>query len=72
MQFPAVFSMVFAIASLGAFVQARPSPCPDVRRLPPPSNNPSWKRDDILNGKASPEICCSYGVCKGDVVVMSG
>ncbi|KAI3532748.1 hypothetical protein CaCOL14_008949 [Colletotrichum acutatum] len=60
MQFPAVFSMVLAIASLGAFVQARPSPCPD------------WKRDDILNGKASPEICCSYGVCKGDVVVMSG
>lgn len=40
MQFPAVFSMVLAIASLGAFVQARPSPCPDVRRLPPPSNTP--------------------------------
>ncbi len=27
------------------------------------------KRDLILNGKLSPEECCSYGKCKGDVVV---
>ncbi len=28
-----------------------------------------FKVDLILNGKLSPEECCSYGMCKGDVVV---
>ncbi|OHW93184.1 hypothetical protein CSPAE12_08132 [Colletotrichum incanum] len=60
MQLPTILPMALAIASLGFLVQGRPLPCPDA------------KRDDILNGKASPEVCCSYGICKGDVVVMSG
>ncbi|CCF47346.1 hypothetical protein CH063_15768 [Colletotrichum higginsianum] len=60
MQLPTVLSLALTMVSLGAFVQGRPLPCPDE------------KRDDILNGKASPEICCSYGICKGDVVVTSG
>ncbi|OLN84379.1 hypothetical protein CCHL11_05945 [Colletotrichum chlorophyti] len=60
MKLPTIFSVIAAVVSLSALSQARPLPCPD------------WKRDDILNGKASPEICCSYGICKGDVVVLSG
>ncbi|KAK2043053.1 hypothetical protein LZ31DRAFT_595933 [Colletotrichum somersetense] len=60
MQLPTLLSVALVAASLSVFVQGRPLPCPDA------------KRDDILNGKANPEICCSYGICKGDVVVRSG
>ncbi|KAK1968199.1 hypothetical protein LZ32DRAFT_661170 [Colletotrichum eremochloae] len=60
MRLPTMLSLALAAASVGVFVQGRPLPCPDA------------KRDDILNGKANPEICCSYGICKGDVVVRSG
>jgi hypothetical protein len=30
------------------------------------------KIDAILNGKLDPSECCSYGKCKGDVVVSVG
>ncbi|SPO02329.1 uncharacterized protein DNG_05002 [Cephalotrichum gorgonifer] len=36
---------------------ATPVPCPDETR------------DLILSGKLSPEACCPYGVCRGEVVV---
>ncbi|KAH9906484.1 hypothetical protein F4778DRAFT_652275 [Xylariomycetidae sp. FL2044] len=26
-------------------------------------------RDAILQGRAQPELCCPYGICKGNVVV---
>ncbi len=29
-------------------------------------------RDAILRGDLSPEACCSYGICLGDVVIQSG
>ncbi|KAH6634252.1 hypothetical protein B0J18DRAFT_461440 [Chaetomium sp. MPI-SDFR-AT-0129] len=28
-----------------------------------------YKRDLILKGELSPEACCSYGRCLGDVVI---
>jgi len=31
-----------------------------------------WKVDAILKGDMAPEECCSYGVCKGGVVVAVG
>ncbi|KAF6805199.1 hypothetical protein CMUS01_14673 [Colletotrichum musicola] len=60
MKLSSVISAAATVISLGAIVQARPLPCPDL------------KRDAILNGQASPEICCSYGTCKGDVNILSG
>lgn len=33
---------------------------------------PQSKRDQILMGTLEPEACCSYGICKGDVVVQGG
>ncbi|OAA65989.1 hypothetical protein SPI_02776 [Niveomyces insectorum RCEF 264] len=51
------FALAAMILSLVGLVQATPVPCPDS------------KIDLILNGKLSPEVCCSYGICKGDVVI---
>lgn len=62
-------------------VSASPVPCPDVsiphhvlfHRKPPIANIlPQSKRDQILMGTLEPEACCSYGICKGDVVVQGG
>jgi len=33
---------------------------------------PDEKVDLILNGKMDPAECCSYGRCKGDVVISVG
>ncbi|EJP70707.1 hypothetical protein ACQRIT_003469 [Beauveria bassiana] len=33
---------------------------------------PDEKVDAILNGKLDPSACCSYGICKGDVVISVG
>ncbi|KAF0326570.1 hypothetical protein RB213_003696 [Colletotrichum asianum] len=60
MQFNTIVSAAVAAFSLGAVIQARPLPCTDL------------KRDLILSGQASPEICCTYGICKGDVNIISG
>ncbi|KAL0935361.1 uncharacterized protein CTRU02_209952 [Colletotrichum truncatum] len=60
MQLYAILTAAATVFSLSAMVQARPLPCPDL------------KRDLILSGQASPEICCSYGTCKGDVNIISG
>ncbi|KAL8409113.1 hypothetical protein RB594_007528 [Gaeumannomyces avenae] len=50
-------SALLAVLSIGAQVHATPVACPDD------------KRDAILRGALKPEACCSYGRCKGDVVV---
>ncbi|EGX91245.1 hypothetical protein CCM_05403 [Cordyceps militaris CM01] len=57
-------------------------PCPDVSCSGPtcPSHaqntNKSfvvqYKVDAILNGQLDPSACCSYGTCKGDVVISVG
>ncbi|KAL1903466.1 hypothetical protein Sste5346_000093 [Sporothrix stenoceras] len=52
----AVATIVMSFASIA---QATPIPCPDS------------KIDLILNGKLSPDACCSYGICKGDILVKS-
>jgi len=53
-----------AVASASVLVAAAPigpsGPCPDA------------KVDAILKGLMDPSECCSYGVCKGDVVVSVG
>ncbi|OAA61542.1 hypothetical protein ISF_05621 [Cordyceps fumosorosea ARSEF 2679] len=33
---------------------------------------PDYKVDAILNGQLDPSACCSYGKCKGDVVISVG
>ncbi|ATY59175.1 hypothetical protein A9K55_002765 [Cordyceps militaris] len=33
---------------------------------------PDYKVDAILNGQLDPSACCSYGTCKGDVVISVG
>ncbi|EFZ03656.1 hypothetical protein X797_004854 [Metarhizium robertsii] len=33
---------------------------------------PDSKIDAILIGRMKPEECCSYGICKGDVVISVG
>ncbi|CAJ2500577.1 Uu.00g034300.m01.CDS01 [Anthostomella pinea] len=43
--------------SLTGLTSASPVRCPDS------------KRDAILRGEIAPEYCCSYGICKNDVVV---
>lgn len=30
------------------------------------------KVDAILKGEMDPSVCCSYGICKGDVVISVG
>ncbi|CAK7246413.1 MAG: hypothetical protein STHCBS139747_008044 [Sporothrix thermara] len=53
-----LLSAVAAVAlSFANIAQATPLPCPDS------------KIDLILNGKLSPDACCSYGICKGDILV---
>lgn len=50
--------LVAAAASLVAAAPITPNgPCADS------------KVDAILKGEMDPSECCSYGVCKGDVVV---
>ncbi|POS78812.1 hypothetical protein DHEL01_v202801 [Diaporthe helianthi] len=60
MWFRITIQAVFAAVLLGSMASASPVPCPDS------------KRDQILMGKLEPEACCSYGICKGDVVVQGG
>jgi hypothetical protein len=79
------FSLFFSILLAGAPILAAPigpdGPCPDV------STHLSLdyrthqiltslflqaKVDAILKGEMDPSECCSYGVCKGDVVVSVG
>ncbi|KIH91640.1 hypothetical protein SPBR_02144 [Sporothrix brasiliensis 5110] len=47
------------VGSFASIAQATPIPCPDS------------KIDLILNGKLSPDACCSYGICKGDILTKS-
>ncbi|KAK7430293.1 hypothetical protein QQZ08_003269 [Neonectria magnoliae] len=55
------FLLVAAAASMVAAAPITPNgPCPDA------------KVDAILKGEMDPSECCSYGVCKGDVVVAVG
>ncbi|CAK7198831.1 hypothetical protein SEUCBS139899_001498 [Sporothrix eucalyptigena] len=44
------------VVSFASIARATPLPCPDS------------KIDLILNGKLSPDACCSYGICKGDIL----
>ncbi|KAM0287973.1 hypothetical protein ACHAQH_000040 [Verticillium albo-atrum] len=60
MKLQVVFSALTAVLSFGITARASPVPCSDINR------------DLILSGRAQPEICCSYGICKGDVVVAGG
>ncbi|KAK6820601.1 hypothetical protein PG990_012587 [Apiospora arundinis] len=60
MRFNLILSAITATLSFGGFVQASPIRCPDSTR------------DAILKGDTPPEQCCSYGKCKGEVVIMSG
>ncbi|KAF3357707.1 hypothetical protein VDGD_21326 [Verticillium dahliae] len=60
MQLHIICSAMAAMLSFGIAVQASPLRCSD------------FDRDLILSGKAQPEICCSYGICKGDVVIRGG
>ncbi|CAI4218591.1 unnamed protein product [Parascedosporium putredinis] len=50
---------ISAALSLGSLANSKPVglPCPDKII------------DQILSGKIGAEICCPYGICKGDVVV---
>jgi len=57
MQLRLFVPLMAAMVSLGGVVQGTPVPCPDS------------KVDAILKGEMSPEECCSYGRCKGDVVI---
>ncbi|KAH7156308.1 hypothetical protein EDB81DRAFT_647158 [Dactylonectria macrodidyma] len=53
--------LLAAAASMVAAAPITPNgPCPDS------------KVDAILMGDMDPSECCSYGVCKGDVVVSVG
>lgn len=82
MQFKITIQAVLAAVLFGSMVSASPVPCPDVsmphRALHRTPDNmlltyvPQSKRDQILMGKLEPEACCSYGICKGDVVVQGG
>ncbi|KUI60500.1 hypothetical protein VP1G_11224 [Cytospora mali] len=60
MQFQITLPALLAALFLGSIASATPVPCPDS------------KRDQILMGTLEPEACCSYGICKGDVVVQGG
>ncbi|KAG8163459.1 hypothetical protein KVR01_006756 [Diaporthe batatas] len=60
MQFRVAIQAVLAAVLFGSMASASPVPCPDS------------KRDQILMGTLAPEACCSYGICKGDVVVQGG
>ncbi|CEJ88997.1 hypothetical protein VHEMI04953 [[Torrubiella] hemipterigena] len=57
-------SALFLIASLVSLAMAAPmgpdGPCAQA------------KVDAILNGNMQPEECCSYGKCKGHVVIAVG
>ncbi|KAH7374980.1 hypothetical protein B0T11DRAFT_269481 [Plectosphaerella cucumerina] len=57
-------------------VKATPVRCSDVRSLTSEwwevADEAQTQRDLILSGQASPETCCSYGTCKGDVNVSGG
>ncbi|PHH54046.1 hypothetical protein CFIMG_001024RA [Ceratocystis fimbriata CBS 114723] len=50
------FASLAALGSLGG-VLASPIVCPDDLR------------DLILSGQVPEEVCCSYGVCRGNVVI---
>ena len=79
MQLNVTLPKIAAVILLGGLAQASPIRCPDVREIPPFSiysitprtrTNMSFQstRDAILRGDVSPEACCSYGVCVGEVV----
>lgn len=78
MKSQAILSLALAILSLGHSVTGTPVRCSDASV---PSRHLScctWltqiqvQRDMVLAGEASPETCCSYGTCKGDVNVSGG
>lgn len=54
----------------------RESPSPATSIHFPGNTNETFllqeKVDAILNGKLDPSACCSYGICKGDVVISVG
>jgi len=74
---------IVVLLALVPAVSLTPIPCPDVSpghpSIPhfpaPPTHSKTdmmlgqLKRDLILKGELSPEACCPYGRCKGDVVV---
>lgn len=82
MQLRITIPAVLAAVLFGSIASASPVPCPDVSTplpctLPSHANmlltyGPQSKRDQILMGTLEPEACCSYGICKGDVVVQGG
>ncbi|KLU81324.1 hypothetical protein MAPG_00415 [Magnaporthiopsis poae ATCC 64411] len=57
MQCRFLISAALAVLSIGSTVLATPIMCTDD------------KRDAILRGALAPEACCSYGRCKGQVVI---
>jgi len=56
MRFHSIIPAIAAALYLAGLAKGSPIHCDD------------WTRDLILQGKLPPEVCCSYGVCKGDVV----
>lgn len=84
MQFGITIPAVLAAILFGSMASASPVPCPDVSKTPTTyfsfqshvnmllTYGLQSKRDQILMGTLEPEACCSYGICKGDVVVQGG
>ncbi|RBR11806.1 uncharacterized protein FIESC28_08845 [Fusarium coffeatum] len=61
------FTLVFAASA--AFVTASPIARSSIS---PTGPCPESKVDAILKGEMDASECCSYGKCKGDVVVSVG
>jgi len=57
MPLPTITVTAVVVAALVSLVRGTPLPCPEA------------KVDLILNGKLNPDVCCSYGICKSDVVI---
>lgn len=69
-------ALTAVLVSMASFAQATPVPCPEVR-IPNHTLQKQRHRltpvmqatiDLILNGKLSPDVCCNYGICKGDIL----
>jgi hypothetical protein len=84
MQLYFIIPALLALAGVGTAAPISPAPCPDVSpnpnssvlyllQIPNQTNSDSQlKVDLILNGELPAEVCCSYGICKGDVVIAMG